>query len=345
MATDEKLIEILFLPGFSTADNVSILAGRGVGMDVVKNEIVSLGGQIDVTTKKGLGTKFQVMLPVSLATTQAVLIEAGNQMWAVPAEMVDQIKSLKWAELESVIKAGSLTVQNVVYPFHYLPHIAGEENKEPEKKAYNSLILLSSGGRSVAILVDRLIGTSEIVVKNIGRQMSRIAGISGATVLGDGRIGVIINPVYLANRKGSFKRAKKVLIEEAKNVSSQRLVMIVDDSLTIRKATSKLLLREGYTPLTAKDGEDALEQLQEHHPDVIISDVEMPRMDGFELAKNIRANAKYRDIPIVMITSRTADKHKQHALSLGVDVYLGKPYKHDELLEHLAHFCEKGRGV
>ena len=339
---DDRCVDLIFLPGFSTADSVSQIAGRGVGMDVVKSEIVSLGGQVDVKSVFGHGMSFTISLPVSLATTQAVLVEAFGKVWAVPTDLIDEIRSLKLPELEQARSAKGISFQGLAYDFHYLPHLLGEHKARPETKQYNSVILARAGEKHVAVHVDKLMGTREIVVKNIGKQMSRISGITGATVLGDGRLGVIINPVYLANRKANVYGLHGSE-EEGRGQSvriTRPVVMVVDDSLTIRKATSKLLTREGYEVMLAKDGMDALEKLQEQIPHVILSDVEMPRMDGFELLKNVRAEAKYKDIPVIMITSRTAEKHVNMGMSLGANMYLGKPYKDEELLDNVKNFVE-----
>lgn len=194
-----------------------------------------------------------------------------------------------------------------------------------------------------AVHVDELIGNREVVVKNIGPQLARVPGIAGATVLGDGRVVMIINPVQLAHREASplfiSKTAVPALSEE--KPAAAPLVMVVDDSLTVRKITSRLLTREGYQVVTAKDGVDALQQLQEELPDVMLVDIEMPRMDGFELTKNVRADATTASIPIIMITSRTAEKHRNYAKELGVNAYLGKPYQEEELLGHIASFIKR----
>ena len=188
------------------------------------------------------------------------------------------------------------------------------------------------------MLVDELKGNQEVVVKNIGAQMSRVVGIAGATVLGDGKVVLILNPVALASRapvvsvsvQSAIPVAPEPVASEMENLPT---VMVVDDSLTVRKITSRLLMREGYQVVLAKDGVDALEQLGEVMPDVILSDIEMPRMDGFDLVRNIRADERLRGLPIIMITSRTADKHRNYALEIGANHYLGKPYDEVELLE------------
>jgi len=233
--------------------------------------------------------------------------------------------------------------QGRTYPFHYLPRLLGDTSHNPETKRYNSILLLRSGQSRAAVHVDEMVGNQEVVVKNIGPQLARVSGISGATVLGTGEIVLIINPVQLAGR-ADIPKFDPASDERAVGdhprapvapVSMQPLVMIVDDSLTVRKITSRLLQREGFAVTTAKDGVDALQALSEQRPDVILLDIEMPRMDGFEFTKTIKGDARFSNIPIIMITSRTAEKHRNRAAELGVDLYLGKPYQEEELMRHL----------
>jgi chemosensory pili system protein ChpA (sensor histidine kinase/response regulator) len=202
-------------------------------------------------------------------------------------------------------------------------------------------MLLRSGTQRCALHVDALQGNQEIVIKNIGPQLARVTGISGATVLGNGRIVLIINPVQLAHREAPHVGAQ-VVAPAKEAVVTTPVIMVVDDSLTVRKITGRLLSKEGYQVITAKDGVDALQQLQETLPAVMLVDIEMPRMDGFELTKNVRGDERTKHIPIIMITSRTAEKHRNYAKELGVNVYLGKPYQEEELLAHIGGFVKAG---
>jgi len=272
-----------------------------------------------------------------------VLVRAGGRLWALPAPMVEQVQQIKSQALLDLYIQRKVDWQGRTYPFHYLPRLLGDAAHNPETLRYNSVLLLRSGQSHAAIHVDEMVGTQEVVVKNIGPQLARVSGISGATVLGSGEIVLIINPVQLAGRAdvpkfdpddderavGDRPRAPVAV------VTTQPLVMIVDDSLTVRKITSRLLLREGFAVTTAKDGVDALQLMGEQVPDVILLDIEMPRMDGFEFAKTIKGDPKFVNVPIIMITSRTAEKHRSRAAELGVDLYLGKPYQEEELLQHL----------
>ena len=340
--TTGQLIEYIFAAGFSTAAQVTQVSGRGIGMDVVRSEIAALGGRIEVTTNVGQGTTFLIYLPLTLAVAQAVLVRAGGRLWALPAPMVEQVQQLTGEHLMERYVAGKLEWQRVTYPFHYLPRLLGDIQHRPETRRHNSVLLLRSGPSIAAVHVDEMVGNQEIVVKNIGPQLARVSGIAGATVLGSGEIVLIINPVQLAQRVSAAafadaaqERLVPGLASGAKAVAGPPLVMVVDDSLTVRKITSRLLNREGFRVSTAKDGVDALQALAGEIPDIILLDIEMPRMDGFEFTRNLKSDPRLAHIPIIMITSRTAEKHRARARELGVDLYLGKPYQEEELIRNL----------
>jgi chemosensory pili system protein ChpA (sensor histidine kinase/response regulator) len=344
-AVDEaKLFDFIFQPGFSTAAEVTQLSGRGVGMDVVKTEVGEIGGRIEIQSEPGQGSTFRLYLPLTLAVTQTLLVRVGGHLYAVPSTMIEQVKEMKEKALAAVREKGEVEWQGNRYPFHFLPHLLGDLEAVPEAHRQYWVLLLRSGSQRVAVLVDELKGNQEVVVKNIGAQLARVVGIAGATVLGDGKVVLILNPVALASRTtvshvhAAVPAMLAPVIAEAVSLPT---VMVVDDSLTVRKITSRLLMREGYQVILAKDGVDALEQLVEVTPDVILSDIEMPRMDGFDLVRNLRADARLSRLPVIMITSRTADKHRNYALEIGANHYLGKPYDEAELLGLVAGYCKK----
>ena len=333
VADERRLTQMIFLPGLSTAGNLSTVSGRGVGMDVVKSETAAVGGRIEVTSSAGNGATFRLYLPLTLAVTQALLVRAGGRTWAIPSNMVAQVMELKPDALATLREAGGTDWQDTHYRYTYLPHLLGDPAAQPEVHRFNWVLLLRSGTQTLAVHVDALRGNQEIVVKKAGPQLARLVGYAGATVLGDGEIVLIINPVTLdglheAGGAGGATAATTPLAP----VAHVPTVMVVDDSLTVRKITGRLLEREGFEVVVAKDGVDALEQLLERVPDVILSDIEMPRMDGFDLARNIRNDERLKTVPIIMITSRLADKHREYARKIGVEHYLGKPYQEDELL-------------
>ena len=263
---------------------------------------------------------------MTLALTQVVLARAGGQTWALPANLIALVREVRASQMHALHEARQMTLGDESYPLRTLAELVGLAPRSSEGR-FRTFLLLRAGTRRLAVRVDQLEGNFEAVVKNIGPQLARIAGVSGATVLGDGRVALIIDPFRLAERAPQ----PEFLVEEME-VELAPLVMVVDDSLTVRKFTGRFLEREGFRVVTARDGVEALEKLEEEVPVVMLLDIEMPRMDGFEVAHQVRANSRTRDLPIVMITSRTADKHRRHAFELGVNAYLGKPYNEDELL-------------
>lgn len=338
---DEQVMQFIFRAGLSTAHEVTEVSGRGVGMDVVRSEIAALGGRIDVASEKGRGVRFSIHLPLTLAVTKTLMVRAGQSVYAIPSVMVENVQQLKSDALDTVYHQQYVEWQGRRYGVHYLPRLLGDHQIEVIAQPHNPVLLLRSGDNRIALHVDALLGNQEVVVKNIGPQLARLPGIAGATVSGSGAVILIINPVDFSQRTQSGRSAAPASVVET--VHAVPLVMVVDDSLTVRKITTRLLERNGYLVVTAKDGVDALEQLLEISPDVMLLDVEMPRMDGFELAKRLRQDSKTKRLPIIMITSRTADKHRNYALELGVNEYLGKPFHEEELLRHVAHFVKESQ--
>jgi chemosensory pili system protein ChpA (sensor histidine kinase/response regulator) len=361
--SDAEAADFIIQPGFSTASEVTALAGRGVGMDVVRSEAAALGGRVAIATESGKGAHFTIHLPLTLAVTQVVLLTTGGATYAVPSVLVEQVQQLKSPQLAAAYNDGSVQWQGQRVPMHYLPALLGDTAAMPLAQQYSPLLIMKSGNSRVAIHVDEVLGNREVVVKNIGPQLARMAGIAGATVLGSGDIVLILNPVPLAQRAAQLdQRAPRLTPSDAPDgmgavaemappalqaddvgpgALGKKIVMVVDDSLTVRRVTQRLLTREGYQVLLAKDGIDALEQLQTVTPDVMLVDIEMPRMDGFDLTRNVRNDERSRRIPIIMITSRTADKHRNYAKQLGVDAYFGKPFQEAELVQAIAGFIAK----
>ena len=336
--SDELAMQLIFTPGLSTADEVTEIAGRGVGLDVVRSEITSLGGRVDVTSEPGRGVNFTIHLPLTLAVTKTLLVRAGQHTYALPTTMIENVQQLKPAALKTAYQQKYIDWQGARYPLHNLARLLGDDDAEIQSLPYNAILQLRSGEHRVAVHVDELLGNHEVVVKNIGPQLARLPGIAGATVSSNGAVILIINPIAFSQRIVAPRKIAKAVDVPAVKVHHVPVIMVVDDSLTVRKITSRLLARSGYQVVTAKDGVDALEQLADALPDVMLLDVEMPRMDGFELTKRMRQDERTKDLPIIMITSRTADKHRQYAMELGVNAYLGKPYHEEELLENITRF-------
>jgi chemosensory pili system protein ChpA (sensor histidine kinase/response regulator) len=335
---ETRLAELIFVPGFSTVQEVTEIAGRGVGMDVVKDEVSGLGGRIELDSAPQRGAKFTIRLPLTTAVTQAVLVRTGTRVCALPAVMIEQVQQLRQEQLAQVRAAELVEWAGRHYPYAELRQLLGEPAAEEDaERRYSSVLLLRSGAEAAAVLVDEMIGNQEVVVKNLGPQLARVPGVAGVTVLGSGEIVLILNPVALMQQPRPEQK-KEIPVPLAAPAATRAKVMVVDDSLTVRKITGRLLEREGYQVLAAKDGVEALERLSDIVPDVMLVDIEMPRMDGFDLTRNVRADPRLKSVPIIMITSRTADKHRAYAQQVGANVFLGKPYQEDQLLGHIASF-------
>ena len=343
--TERELAQLIFSPGFSTAAEVTTLSGRGIGMDVVRAEVSAMGGRIDIDATPGAGTRFTIHLPVSLAVSQVVLLGVDEAKFAVQAALVEQILQVKPEVLAAAYENHAIECDGEAVPMYFLGSLLELPQSRPLAQRQSPVVIVRAGSSRIALHVDRVVPNQEVVIKNVGPQLARLTGIAGATVLGNGDIVLILNPVQLALASRATQAGRGDTAHfTATEIPATATVMVVDDSVTVRKVTQRLLVREGYTVLLAKDGVDALRQLQDVVPDMMLVDIEMPRMDGFDLTKNIRSTERLQHIPIIMITSRTADKHRNHALSLGVDVFLGKPYAEDELLRHVRGFATQ-RGL
>ncbi|SDN07975.1 Hpt domain-containing protein [Polaromonas sp. JS666] len=365
---DSDAANLIFMPGFSTAAQVTELAGRGIGMDVVRSEVNSLGGRIETSTVAGKGTHFKLVLPLTTAVTQVVMIRAGNLSVGVPANVVETVRRASAKELQQAYNTGTLEIAGETMPFFWSGALlqASQHSGEVQGKT-TPVVVFRSAAQRIALHVDEVLGNQEVVVKNLGPQLSRLPGLAGMSVLASGAVVLIYNPVALASvygqqaRAWSTDRAEPHMLEGSGAMAASAatgtatgsvvkapalpaapqipLILVVDDSITVRRVTQRLLQREGYRVTLAADGLQALERLQEERPAVVLSDIEMPRMDGFDLARNIRGDVRLNNLPIIMITSRIAEKHREHAKELGVDHYLGKPFSEEELMSLVRHYC------
>ena len=357
--SDAELFNFVLQTGFSTASEVSQIAGRGVGMDVVANEIRQLGGSLTIESERGRGTTFNIRLPFTLAVTQAITVRAGDTTFAVPMTSVQAVSRIPREEMAARMASGDRSIEYAGEPYqlHELSELLGlgASHAVEDSTGQLPLLMVRAGDLRAAIHIDSVIGSREIVVKPVGPQISNVPGMFGATIMGDGSVMLILDLAPLV-RHSVAKQAALVTVAEAEepgdaeplrpvvpsrtDESGPRLVMVVDDSITMRKVTTRVLEREQLEVVTAKDGVDALEQLQERVPDVMLLDIEMPRMDGYELATHMKNDARFRHVPIIMITSRTGEKHRQRAFEIGVERYIGKPYSESDLLRHVNEMLE-----
>ena len=329
---DDEVIQFVLAPGFSTAKSVTQISGRGVGMDVVHSEVKQLGGSIQIASRAGRGSRFVLRVPFTVSVNRALMVSVGDDLYAIPLNNIEGIVLLSPAELERLYAPDGNTFEyaGIPYRVRYLGHYLGREFRAANQPSSIPVVLVRSGDHAVAVHVDSVQGSREIVVKSLGPQFAGVGGISGATILGDGSVVVILDLLALIRAQSgeNFVGSKRALGGAVRT----RCVMVVDDSVTVRKVTSRLLERQGMDVIVAKDGVEAVALLQERRPDVMLLDIEMPRMDGFEVARQVRHDERLKDLPIVMISSRTGEKHQEHAAQLGVNSFLGKPFQENELL-------------
>jgi chemosensory pili system protein ChpA (sensor histidine kinase/response regulator) len=367
--SDAELAQLIFVPGFTTASAVTELAGRGIGMDVVRAEVFAMGGRIETVNRPNKGASFKLVLPLTTAVTQVVMLRCGSSTIAVPSTLVEVVRRVPNAEVMASHSSGEMAFGGESVGFYWLTDLLeGDYHEEGDvvlQGRSQAVAIIRSAAQRVALHIDEVVGNQEVVVKNLGPQLSRMPGLAGVTLLPSGAVALIYNPVALAALYGDDVRQRRLaqLARQAQRAQQAQdaltlpladrvpsadvvvaealapLVMVVDDSLTVRRVTQRLLEREGYRVALAKDGVDALEKLAHEIPAVMLCDIEMPRMDGFELVRTLRADAQRAGIPVVMITSRIAQKHRDHAAQLGVEHYLGKPYPEEKLLSLVAQYA------
>jgi chemosensory pili system protein ChpA (sensor histidine kinase/response regulator) len=363
--SDKDAADLIFQPGFSTATELTELSGRGIGLDVVRAEVNSVGGKIETRSQVGQSTHFKLVLPLTTAVTQVVMMRAAALNWGVPANLIETVRRVSAKELQQADRTGQIDIGGERLPFFWSGALLQSSQRSAEVQSKTApVVVLSSASQRIALHVDEVIGNREVVVKNLGPQLSQLPGLTGMSVLASGAVVLIYNPVALSTIYGAQAkrwRADSVEPQGLMPVSSVELgiekdplkpdfsppappslaplILVVDDSITVRRVTQRLLQREGFRVTLAADGLQALQCLQAEVPSVVLSDIEMPRMDGFDLARNIRGDTRLAALPIIMITSRMAEKHHKHAMELGVNHYLGKPFSEDELMKLVKRYC------
>ncbi|MCW8851186.1 MAG: response regulator, partial [Gammaproteobacteria bacterium] len=337
--SDHDALQFILQSGISTADEVSQVAGRGVGMDVVDSEIKQLGGVLDIGTVAGKGTTFHIRLPLTLAINQALLVSTTDDVYAIPLASIEGVVRITGLELQRFYDSDNSHYEfnGIEYELKHLGGmLTGNQGDYSKQLQLFPVLLVHVGDKHFALHVDDLLGRREIVVKPVGLQIGSVRGIAGATILADGRVVLILEMSALVVADSLFKEHVPVAEEaEPVIVDERKTIMVVDDSITIRKVTERMLSRYGIDVILAKDGVDATNQLQERMPDLMLLDIEMPRMDGFEVASFVRNDDRLKNLPIIMITSRTGSKHKDKAMAIGVNKYLGKPFQEDDLVSNI----------
>ena len=329
--SEDELARLILVAGFSTRDAATHVSGRGIGMDAVHQRIQGLKGTLSLTSKAGAGMSIEMRLPVSLMTTNGLLVKVGGQMFAVTSY---GIQDIHYVTQDRVRRVGTGRVYHdgkQVIPLDDIETLLGRPSPETsERDWFPALLVRSDTGAVRAIRVQDVLDAQELVVKDLGRYVSRPRGVIGVTILGDGSIAPVLDlaPLLRTAPADAAPRA-------ATRIEGRRSVLVVDDSLSARRAAERLMRDAGFDVRGATDGMDAVAMIEKSRPDIVLVDMEMPRMNGLELSSHLRAREATRALPIIMITSRSTDKHRKQAEAAGVDAYLTKPFNADELLRHV----------
>jgi chemosensory pili system protein ChpA (sensor histidine kinase/response regulator) len=345
--SDEELQSLIFLPGFSTASEVSEVSGRGVGLDIVKTQVHKLKGSVAVASAPGQGTTFTIRLPMTMAVTRALLVRAHNETFAIPLDAVTQILRLERDEIEQVGQEPVIRAGGKVYPLLRLGEVLNLKQPADETVQRLPVLILNAEGKQVALVVDQLLAGREIVIKTMGNHLRRVHGVTGATLMGDGSVILILNPGDLVSEPAQPASEAWTAARVAAAARETLTVMIVDDSMSVRRVVSNLIQGAGWQPVAARDGLEALEMIHRSGkpPDLILLDIEMPRMDGYEFMTTLKGQEMYRDIPIIILTSRAGEKHRRKALDLGASEYVVKPYQDEVLVGMIRALAQESKRV
>ncbi|SLJ85580.1 Hpt domain-containing protein [Psychrobacter sp. DAB_AL43B] len=346
--SDLDIMQYIFNAGLSTSKQVTQISGRGVGMDVVISEIRQLGGSVSVISELGKGSRFTIRVPLTVAVSDALVVRAADRYYAIPLVQIERVVRINPEKIYDYYQSGEATLnfEDTDYRVRYLNEIlSGNKLNELVVNTNTSvplIIIKNRSGQNMALQVDQIAGSRiEVVVKPLGQQFSNLSGISAATIMGDGSVMLILDLIALMRNAALVKEVSQPAIVKRRSSESKGTILVVDDSVTVRKVTSRFLERQGFNVALAKDGIDALEILQEMTPDLMLLDIEMPRMDGFEVATQVRHNRRLQHLPIIMITSRTGEKHRERALEIGVNDYMGKPFQENQLLDKIQSLLDK----
>ena len=366
-----ELWSLIFTPGFSTADQVSEISGRGVGMDVVNTTVQKLKGTISVDSQINHGTTFTIRLPLTLAVTRALMVKSHGQNFAIPLDVVTQIMRVEMNKVERIGKEPVTRIGGKIYPLMMLGRLLNLKQLSDENETRPPALMLNVEGKEVVVIVDQLMGGREIVIKTLGNHLRKVHGVMGATLMGDGEVVLILNlselmrgtmrpvarrlptinvgkvmPEINVKPEAKAEDTKPVSNDPPSAVQKRTLnIMIVDDSPSVRRVSSNLIKSVGWNPVQAKDGLDALDKLQsgEIMPDMMMLDIEMPRMDGYQLLTSLRTLPAFRNLPVVIVSSRSSEKHRQKAFDLGATDYLVKPYQEEQVIALIRRLVNEPR--
>ncbi len=332
--SETELARIILLPGFSTRSKLTEISGRGVGLDVVRDRIQAMKGSLDIRSQAGRGCEIELRFQASLAVVHALLVRVNGQVLGVPSYSVEQALAPGIAEFVTIGEQLNVRYGKKVYPAHSLSELIGAGGALDRALLFTkSALLVRCDDQVRAIVVDAVVDARDLTTKPVSQYLRKVRAVTGLAVLGDGTVAPLIDIAELARRPSRALPSAAKTEEETLNEAPT--VLVVDDSLSVRKSLGQLLGDAGYKTSLARDGFEAIETIKSHMPGVVLTDLEMPNMNGLELAAHLRADPVTAKIPIIMITSRSQDKHRQLAQHAGVNVYLTKPYSEQELLQRV----------
>lgn len=332
--SEEQVLQLIFTPGFSTKDEVTETSGRGVGLDVVREKVGKLKGMVEVLSKQGLGTKFVIKLPLTLAITGSLLVGAGDEVFSIPVERVVETVRIRMDEIRSVETKEAISVRGHILPLVRIGDMFGLPRRGIIEKSYFPVIIVQSVEKRLAILVDRLLGRQDIVSKAIGSPLGNVKNVAGATILGNGKVVLILDiPSMIESAEGVIIK-RPATGQRRAPVKKKKTILIAEDAMTTAMLEKNILESVGYSVVIARDGQEALTRAAQERFDLVISDILMPRMDGFELTSRLKKDPVYKDIPVIIVTTRESEDDKRRGLESGADAYLLKSeFTSDTLLD------------
>jgi two-component system chemotaxis sensor kinase CheA len=343
--TEAQLLELVFFPGLSTSGLVTDISGRGVGMDVVRANVERLKGQVEVASELGKGTTFTISLPLTLATVHALMVQCAGEVLAVPAFSVAKTFQVPLQEIKSIQGRQAVVHQEEILPVRSLAATLGwqERNGGPLKEGRALIVILQAGERKVGFLVEDILGELEIVSKDLGTHLRKVDYVAGATILGSGEVAIILDVPQLLWRGHVEVRTKVGVPEEEVSSTLGQLILVVEDQVVTRQIEKSILEAAGYQVVTAENGLDALNRLGQQDFDLVLTDILMPKMDGFTLTRKIRSNEKTKDLPVVVVTSMESEEDKRRGLEAGANAYLIKSsFDQKHLIETIETLLGRG---
>lgn len=342
--SEDELIRLILLPGFSTQSQTTQTSGRGIGMDVVYSRLLDMKGSLRIQTKAGEGCLMELRLPVTLISTHALLLRIRNQIYALSDRGIEQILYYGVGSIQTVGNTTTFRLENDIYE---LTNFGALLNLPPDRREKHRttppiILVRDERGAIQAVLAEEIVDSRDLVVKNLGGYLPKLDGIVGATILGDGSVAPVLDlPELLRSRRREHRPSLAPQAPSYPNTPQRQVVLAVDDSLSARRSLAQFIQDAGFEVRTARDGLEAIEVINRKIPDLILVDLEMPRMNGLELTAHLRGNSSTQKLPIIMITSRSTDKHRREAQTMGVDAYLTKPFVEDELLDYIHRLLAK----